>query len=206
MDSAYVLKTNGEDATSLNSGILEEAWQTHAKKILRVTERITNNREDAEDALQDTFLRAHLHLRSFDGRSSIVTWLTRIAINSALLILRKRASAPQFSIDEPIDAESVAPSIDPADQRPTPEEQYADFEQRAIVRSAIQALRPANQRALEMQTVEGRPVKEIAEQMGLSMSATKSRLFHAKEALRRSLGPKVGRRSDGAKQLQLSPA
>jgi RNA polymerase sigma factor (sigma-70 family) len=205
METAYMLKTNDE-AAGLSSGTLEEAWRTHAKKILRVTERITNNREDAEDALQDTFLRAHLHLRSFDGRSSIATWLTRIAINSALLILRKRAVAPQFSIDEPTGAEGVAPVIDPADQRATPEEQYADLEQRAIVRDAMQTLRPANRRALEMQTVEGRPVTEIAEQMGLSMSATKSRLFHAKEALRRSLGPKVGRRSDGAKQLQLSPA
>ncbi len=81
------------------SAALEEIWRTHAKQILRVTQHITNNREDAEDALQDSFLRAHVHLHDFDGRSSIATWLTRIAINSALMILRKRTGAAQVSID-----------------------------------------------------------------------------------------------------------
>jgi DNA-directed RNA polymerase specialized sigma24 family protein len=78
---------------------LEEIWRTHAMRILRITQRITKNHEDAEDALQDSFLRAHVHLHDFDGRSSIAAWLTRIAINSALLILRKRAGAAQLSIE-----------------------------------------------------------------------------------------------------------
>src|SRR5580700_590521 len=82
------------------SAAFEEIWRTHAKQILRITQRITNNREDAEDALQDSFLRAHIYLHSFDGRSSLATWLTRIAVTSALMILRKRSAAAQLSIDD----------------------------------------------------------------------------------------------------------
>jgi RNA polymerase sigma-70 factor, ECF subfamily len=188
-----------------HSAALEEIWRTHGQQMLRITQRITNNREDAEDALQDSFLRAHVHLRSFDRRSSLATWLTRIAINSALMILRKRSSATQLSLDgSGFNSDSQA--FDPADQSPSPESQYAQIERRAKVRSAIGRLRPSIRQALELQTVEGQPLKEIAARMGLSISATKSRIFHAKAALRKSLEPKIGRRSGRRKQLQLSPA
>src|SRR5579871_2039234 len=71
----------------------------HSAHLLRTIYRITRNREDAEDALQDTLMRAFLHMRSFDGRAQFVTWMTRIAINSALMILRKRRRHLMISID-----------------------------------------------------------------------------------------------------------
>jgi len=188
------------------SATFEEIWRTHAKQILRVTQRITNNREDAEDALQDSFLRAYVHLHSFDGRSSIATWLTRIAINSALIVLRKRVGAPQLSIDSSNESSADVHSLNPADSTPNPEDQYGQLEQQTRVRSAIGTLRPSMRQALELHALEDKSVKETAERMGLSISATKSRIFHAKAALRESLGPKVSRRRDRARQLQLSPA
>lgn len=187
-----------------NSAAIEEIWRSHAKQILRITQRITHNREDAEDALQDSFLRAHVHLHDFDGRSSIGTWLTRIAINSALLVLRKRAAAAQVSIDNVGASDTEAGALIPADQAPSPEAQCADVEERAIFRSAIGALRPSIRRALELQTLEGRSVKEIAESMSISVAAVKSRTFHARAALRQSLQAKMSRRSRAAKGLQLS--
>jgi RNA polymerase sigma factor (sigma-70 family) len=186
------------------SAALEEIWRTHGKQILRITKRITNNREDAEDALQDSFLRAHVHLHDFDGRSSITTWLTRIAINSALMILRKRAGVSQVSIENVGAPGTEALTLIPVDRAPSPEAQYADLEVQAIVRSAIGALRPSIRRALELQTLEERSVKEIAGSMSLSVPATKSRIFHARAAVRQSLQEKLGRRSGATKGLQLS--
>jgi RNA polymerase sigma factor (sigma-70 family) len=126
---------------------LEKLWRTHGKELLRVTQRITNNREDAEDALQDSFLRAHVHLHSFDGRSSLATWLTRIAINSALMVLRKRKSAPQIS-------NPGIHFLDPVDSTPSAEERYSEREQQAWVRSAIGTLRPSIREALELHALQ----------------------------------------------------
>ena len=188
----------------MHSAALEEIWRTHAKQILRITQRITNNREDAEDALQDSFLRAHVHLHDFDGRSSIATWLTRIAINSALMILRKRAGASQVSIENVGAPGTEALALIPADQAPSPEAQCAELEQQAMVKSAIATLRPSIRRAIELRALEERSVKEIAERMELSVPVAKSRLFHARAALRKSLQAELSRRSGATEELQLS--
>jgi RNA polymerase sigma-70 factor (ECF subfamily) len=188
------------------SAAFEAIWRTHASQILRVTQRITNNREDAEDALQDSFLRAYLHLHSFDGRSSVKTWLTRIAINSALVIVRKRTSAPHISFANYDDSATHPQVVSVADGRPSPEARYSQLEQQAMLRRSMGALRPAIRRTLELQVLEDRSVRETAEQMELSISATKSRIFQAKASLRRSLERKVGRRSRPTARLQLSPA
>src|SRR5713101_4132461 len=83
-DGLLAAAKNGETAT------LETLYRAHAEKLFRTVRRITRDREDAEDAVQDSFLRAFLHLKSFDGRSTFFTWLTRIGVNSALMILRKK--------------------------------------------------------------------------------------------------------------------
>jgi len=198
---ALGMSAPGHKSPHSYSAALEEIWRTHSTKILRVTQRITNNREDAEDALQDSFLRAHVHLHDFDGRSSIATWLTRIAINSALMILRKRGGVEQLSIENAAGTEALA--ILPADCAPSPEAQYAEQERQEIVRSAMETLRPNIRRALELQ-LEERSGREIAHAMGISVAAVKSRNFHAKSALRQSLQAKLGRRSGATKRLQLS--
>jgi RNA polymerase sigma factor (sigma-70 family) len=195
-----------KDAQGSYPVALEELWRTHAKQILRVTQRITNNREDAEDALQDSFLRAYVHLHSFDGRSSLATWLTRIAINSALMILRKRASAPQISLDSQIESSVDLHFLNLIDSTPSAEDQCSQLEQQARVRSAIGSLQPSIREALELHALQEKSVKETADVMGISVSAAKSRIFQAKTALRKSLDRKVSRRSGRTRLLQLSPA
>jgi RNA polymerase sigma-70 factor, ECF subfamily len=183
----------------------EEIWRTHARQILRVTERITNNREDAEDALQDSFLRAFVYLHSFDGRSSLSTWLTRIAINSALRILRKRIATQQLSLDDDGTSATDLRFVSVEDG-PSPEEQYSHAEQQAILRRRMRTLRPTVRRALELQAFEDRSLTETAGAMGLSIPATKSRIFHAKAGLRKSLEPTIGRRGRAVGRRQASQA
>ena len=162
---------------------LDTLYRAHAEKLFRTVHRITRNREDAEDAVQDSFLRAFLHLKSFDGRSKFSTWLTRIAINSALMILRKKhnfreISAHGLCVDE-------TPWEVP-DSTPNPEIRWAEREQEGIVRDAISNLRPRIRRALELQILEHCSIEETAAQIGISVSAAKGRVFHAKAVLRRS--------------------
>src|ERR1700722_13876114 len=83
-----------------------ELWNRHSKRAFNTMYRITRNHQDAEDALQDAFLKAFVHLKNFDGRSTFSTWLTRIAINSALMILRKRRAHPETSMDWSADGET----------------------------------------------------------------------------------------------------
>src|SRR5258705_4965403 len=85
-----------------------ELCERHAKKVFRIIYRIMRNREDAEDAAQECFLNAFVHLKDFDGRSQFATWLTRIAINAALMKLRKNRGAREVPIDEPNPSEPVA--------------------------------------------------------------------------------------------------
>jgi RNA polymerase sigma factor (sigma-70 family) len=181
-----------------HSAALEAIWRSHSRQLLRVTERITNNREDAEDALQDSFLRAHIRLHSFDGRSSVATWLTRIAINSALMILRKRHRGPQLSIADAIDSA--------VGKAPNPEEAYDQREREEAVRSGIRRLGPAIRRAIEIQALEEHSTKETAEKMGLSIAAAKSRISRARAELRKSVEPKIGNGLVKKAQLRLAPA
>ena len=119
-----------------------ELCERHMKQVSCVTRRIMRNREDAEDAAQECFLNAFVHLKDFDGRSRFATWLTRIAINAALMKLRKNRGAREVPIDEP------NPSSEPVAQRefryeaPDPEESCSLRERKRIVKSAISGLRP----------------------------------------------------------------
>lgn len=160
--------------------------QRFAPRILRSVQRITKNREDAEDALQDSLLSAFTHVREFDGRSSFSTWLTRIAINSALMILRKKRTSHEISMDGSADADSKSPSWEMPDRAPNPEKRYAQHEQENILRGAISTLRPTIRKVVELQQLQEHSMKETAAIIGISVPAAKARLFHAKIALRKA--------------------
>jgi RNA polymerase sigma factor (sigma-70 family) len=163
-----------------------ELWECHAKRIFHTTLRITRNREDAEDALQDSFLSAFVHLRSFDGRSSFSTWLTRIAINSALMKLRRKRSCREVSMDESAGAGDTLPRYELADWHPDPEARYAQGEQQRIVAGAVCNLRPTLRNVVEIGELQEGSMKETARRLGISVAAAKGRLFHARAALRRA--------------------
>jgi RNA polymerase sigma-70 factor (ECF subfamily) len=168
---------NGETAA------LDTMFRAHVEKLFRTVHRITRNREDAEDAVQDSLLRAFLHLRSFDGRSSFFTWLTRIAVNSALMILRKKRNSYDLSAHG--SGVEQTPREVP-DSAPNPEVRYAEREREKFLRDAIAGLRPRIRRAVEFHALQDHSLQETAAQIGTSVSATKSRLFHATTALRKS--------------------
>jgi RNA polymerase sigma-70 factor (ECF subfamily) len=155
------------------------------KQVSCVTRRITRNREDAEDAAQECFLNAFVHLKDFDGRSRFATWLTRIAINAALMKLRKSRRAREVAIDEP------SPSPEPLAQRefrydgPDPEESCSLGERKRIVESAISRLRPRVRNVAELIHLQEHSIRETAQILGISTEAVKARVFHGKIALHR---------------------
>jgi RNA polymerase sigma-70 factor, ECF subfamily len=162
-----------------------ELCERHMKRVSRVTRRIIRNREDAEDAAQECFLNAFIHLKDFDGRSRFATWLTRIAINAALMKLRKNRGAREVPIDEP------SPSSEPVAQRefrhdaPDPEETCSLRERKRIVQSAISGLRPRARNVVELIHLQEHSIRETAQILGVSTGAVKTRIFHAKVALHR---------------------
>ena len=160
-----------------------ELCQPWAKVVLQKVRRITKNREDAEDALQDSFLMAFVHIKDFDGRSKFSTWLTRIAINSALMILRKRRHSAEFSLSD----EESKGVWELSDQLPNPEILYAQRERESVLLAAIENLRPSNRQVIERR-LEEESLTEAARFLDISAAAAKARLFHARAALRNSAG------------------
>jgi RNA polymerase sigma-70 factor (ECF subfamily) len=162
-----------------------ELCERHIKQVSYVTRRIMPNREDAEDAVQDCFLSAFVHLKDFDGRSRFATWLTRIAINAALMKLRKKRGLQEVSMDEP------NPSSEPVAQRefrcdaPDPEESCSARERRRILKSAISGLRPRARNVVELFHIQEHSIRETAQILGISTGAAKARMFHARVALHR---------------------
>src|SRR5713101_7343006 len=134
--------------------------ERHAEMILRVTFRITRNREDAQDAVQDSFMSAFVHLTNFDERSRFATWLTRIAINSALGQLRKKRGIREIPLDEPSPSQESWPHLEIPDRAPNPEENCRIQERREMVGTAIGRLRPRSRTVVEVHQLGGFSVKE----------------------------------------------
>ena len=162
-----------------------ELWKLHSKSAFTKVYQITKNRADTEDVMQDTWIKAFIHLNTFDGRAKFSTWLTRIAINSALMALRKRRSRPEASL-ESTDGETWQ-IREIVDKTKDVEEQYLNREGVERLRRAICRLNPQLRAVVEIQQSEDGQVKEIAELAGISTSAAKSRLSRARNVLRRAL-------------------
>ena len=162
-----------------------ELCERHMKQVLGVTRRIMPNREDAEDAVQDCFLSAFVHLKDFDGRSQFATWLTRIAINASLMKLRKNCRAQEVPIDEPNPLSEPVAQREFRDGAPDPEESCSLRERKRIVVSAISGLRPRARKVVELIHLQGHSIRETAEILGISTAAVKTRMFHAKIKLHR---------------------
>jgi RNA polymerase sigma-70 factor, ECF subfamily len=161
-----------------------ELWTRHSNRVFKTAYRITGKREDAEDAMQDTWMKAYLHLNTFDGRAQFVTWLTRIAINSSLMILRRKRSHPETSM-EITDADTWQ-HWDIADRAKNVEELYARHERGERLRRAICTLKPSLRSVLEIHQSNDSSLRELAEFAGISVAATKSRLSRAKKTLRKA--------------------
>jgi RNA polymerase sigma-70 factor (ECF subfamily) len=163
-----------------------ELWRRHSTRAFRIAYRIMGNRNDAEDAIQDTWMKAYMYLDTFDGRAKFSTWLTRIAINSSLMILRTQRARSETPLE--IEDDETGRIWEIADKTQNVEELYARHERVALLELAISGLRPALRDAIEFRRSQESSVKEVAENAGISISAAKSRLMRARVSLRRSLG------------------
>ena len=171
---------NGESFTTLIN--------QYDRHIYRLALNITGNQEDAEDVLQDSFLKAYSNLNRFQGDSRFYTWLVRIAVNEALMKLRKRRGASWVSLDEPVETDD--PGLMPReveDWADNPEQGYAKAELQDILNHAIEKLEPQFRSVFVLRDVEGFSTEETATMMGLSVPAVKSRLLRARLKLRELL-------------------
>jgi RNA polymerase sigma factor (sigma-70 family) len=175
-----------EAARSGEAHAFEKLCAPTKARIYQTLHRITKNHEDAEDALQESFLSAYMNLHRFDGRSSFSTWLTRIGINAALMTLRKKRTHRELPIDGPGETGEKAAYFEAPDHAPNPEERFARQEREVLVREAVRSLRPTIRKALELGQMQERSMRETADMLGISVAAAKARLFHARAALRKS--------------------
>lgn len=155
-------------------------------RLLKTALRITGNREDAEDALQDSLMNAFVHINNFQGNSTFSTWLTRIVMNSALMIRRKNHTVRRLSADDLGRDGEPAFQMQIPDRSPNPEQSYIEHERRRILRRAIGKLRPRMRAVVEIAQLQEHPLNETAKILDISVAAAKGRFFHARAALRKS--------------------
>ncbi|MEO8727595.1 MAG: sigma-70 family RNA polymerase sigma factor [Acidobacteriaceae bacterium] len=165
-------------------GAYEQLVRKYDRNVFRIANHITQNREDAEDVVQDAFLKAFQHLDRFQGNSKFYTWLVRIAVNEALMRLRKRRNAKTVSIDEDVETEEGSMPREVADWSPNPEQQYGSSELKEILTKTINGLSPGFKTVFVLRDIEGLSTEETAEALGLSVPAVKSRLLRARLQLR----------------------
>jgi RNA polymerase sigma-70 factor (ECF subfamily) len=175
-----------------------ELVRRYEGKIFRLAQHVTQNREDAEDVLQETFMKAYEHLDQFQGNSKFYTWIVRIAVNQALMKLRRRKTDRSVSLDETIDTgeDTVVREIAAWDENP--EDRYSREELGKILDTAVQSLDPPYRSVFQLRDIDELSTEETADALGLSVPAVKSRLLRARLQLREKLTRFFKRKGDDA--------
>jgi len=188
-----VTQARERDATAFN-----ELVRRYEGKIFRLAQHVTQNREDAEDVLQETFLKAYEHLDQFKGDSKFYTWIVRIAVNQALMKLRRRKTDRSVSLDETIDTGEDTVTREVAAWDEDPEQRFSREELGGILDTAIDGLEPLYRSVFVLRDIEELSTEETAEALGLSIPAVKSRLLRARLQLREKLTRFFKRKGDDA--------
>jgi RNA polymerase sigma-70 factor (ECF subfamily) len=175
------------EAKAGNYAAFEELVNRYEKKIYRLGLNLTGNPEDAEDVLQEAFLKAFEHLPEFREDARFYTWLVRIAINEALMKLRKRRSDKSVPIEDAVGEEGEIIPREFTDWKPNPEQLYAQGEMETILQNAAQGLPPGFRTVFLLRDVEGLSTEETAQLLNLTEGAVKARLFRARLQLREEL-------------------
>ena len=175
-----------------------ELVRRYEGKIFRLAQHVTQNREDAEDVLQETFMKAYEHLDQFKGDSKFYTWIVRIAVNQALMKLRRRKTDKSVSLDETIDTgeDTLVREIAAWDE--DPEQRFSREELGTILDSAIHSLEPPYRSVFVLRDIEELSTEETADALNLSVPAVKSRLLRARLQLREKLTRYFKRKGDDA--------
>ena len=192
-ESALVTQAREGDTTAFG-----ELVRRYEGKIFRLAQHVTQNREDAEDVLQETIMKAYEHLEQFKGDSKFYTWIVRIAVNQALMKLRRRKTDKSVSLDETIDTGEDTVVREIAAWGENPEQQLSREELGGILDSAIESLEPLYRSVFVLRDIEELSTEETAEALGLSVPAVKSRLLRARLQLREKLTRFFKRKGDDA--------
>jgi RNA polymerase sigma-70 factor, ECF subfamily len=185
-DAALVAGAKTGDARAF-----ELLVERHKGRISSIAQRMTRNREDAEDVVQQSFQKVFINLKKFEGDSLFSTWLTRIAINEALMLLRRRRGTREVPIAESSTEDGAGLPLDFPDSGPNPEDSCLQREQERILCAAVNELKPGLRKAVELREFGELSTGETAQVMGLSVPAVKARLFHGRRKLRETLKPYV---------------
>jgi RNA polymerase sigma-70 factor (ECF subfamily) len=175
-----------------------ELVRRYEAKIFRLAQHVTQNREDAEDVLQETFMKAYEHLDQFQGNSKFYTWIVRIAVNQALMKLRRRRTDKSVSLDETIDTgeDTIVREVAAWDENP--EQRFSREELGGILDTAVDSLEPPYRSVFVLRDIEELSTEETADALGLSIPAVKSRLLRARLQLREKLTRYFKRKGDDA--------
>jgi RNA polymerase sigma-70 factor (ECF subfamily) len=190
-ESALVARAQAGDSEAFG-----ELVSRYQNKIYRLAKHITQNDEDAEDVLQEAFLKAYEHLSGFQGNSKFYTWIVRIAVNEALMKLRKRKSDRTVPLDEPVDTGEEMVNREIAVWEDNPEQRYSHEEMQQILNAAVEDLKPDFRTVFALRDIEELSTEETAEALGISIPAVKSRLLRARLALREKLTRKFKRKGE----------
>jgi RNA polymerase sigma-70 factor (ECF subfamily) len=170
-----------------NQRAFELLVERHQQRMLAFARRYTRVREDAEDIVQQTFQKAFIHLNKFQGKSSFSTWLTRIAINEALMLVRRGRALREIPVDDSRDQGGAASAMEIPDPSPDPETSYLRRERVQILSETLGNLRPGMRKAVELRELAELSTEETARRMGVSVAAVKARIFHARKKLQEKL-------------------
>ena len=176
----------------------EQLVKRYDRNVFRIAQHITQNREDAEDVVQDAFLKAYENLEQFQENSKFYTWLVRIAVNESLMKLRRRRTDKTVSLDQEIQTEEDTMPREVADWSPNPEQLYKQGELKEILTRTINGLPTSFRTVFVLRDVEGLSTEETAEALGLSIPAVKSRLLRARLQLRERLSKYFKKPKKGA--------
>jgi RNA polymerase sigma-70 factor (ECF subfamily) len=186
-DGALIDAIKGGDTQAFEKLVLR-----YKRRVFATALRITNNREDAEDVVQDSLHKVFLHLGDFQEKSRFSTWLTRIVMNEAFMLLRRRRGVVEPLQESPDNgAKSLSETL--VDQSPTPEESCWRRERTELLSAAINHLGPKIRRTILLRNIEERSIQETAQILGTSIGVVKSRLFQGRRKLRRTLNPRLQR-------------
>jgi RNA polymerase sigma-70 factor (ECF subfamily) len=188
--------TDAHDVTLAQAGD-EQAFrrlvERHSRGVFRLAFRLTGSEPDAEDIVQDAFLKAYRELKRFEARSSFRTWLHRVTVNCAYDLLRQRPRHKAESLDTGAEEDAQSGGIEPeADKASRPDRLAFGTQIQGHVRTALELLTPTERTAFVLRHFEGRSLEEIGETLGLRIGATKHSIFRAVQKVRRALAPIVG--------------
>jgi RNA polymerase sigma-70 factor (ECF subfamily) len=172
-----------QQAIEGNAGAQERLFKTYTPRLYQTAYAVLRNREDAEDVVQESWYKAYTNMESFEGRSAFSTWLTRIVINSALMLRRRKCVRTESSLDETLDDQSGSLLDRIVAERPNPEEICAATEMNALIEQQLCELPPGVEAAFRLRELAGYSTTESVQALGIHKGALKSRILRARRRL-----------------------